>query len=266
MKTPILAVAVAGIAAYGVYSWMGISKHQAVVDQKNELEQKNVRLESGIARLHKDYKAEQDKRDAVDAELAQTNAELEAKGSEQGKVAGQLEDLETQITSKEKEIADIQAMIAEVKGKLPADLDIDALPSFIQKLNNERKELNREYEEVLIAMEEAQASLDESKAGLADLIKRDAERVESLTQNSISSLITAVNNDWGFVIIKPHSKAKITTDSNLMVVRGSRPLARLNINAVETNRVIADIDYDSLVEGARLRAGDRVILAKPNMR
>jgi hypothetical protein len=51
-----------------------------------------------------------------------------------------------------------------------------------------------------------------------------------------------------------------------MVVRGTRPLARLNISAVEANRVIADIDYDSLVAGARLRAGDRVILAKANMR
>jgi len=113
-----------------------------------------------------------------------------------------------------------------------------------------------------MALEEMQKVLDTSNADLVGLNKRESDRVKSLRQNGLSSIITAVNSSWGFVIIKPHPNAIIDTDSNLIIVRGTQHIGRLNINAVEANRVIADIDLDSLVSGARVRAGDRVILAK----
>ena len=33
--------------------------------------------------------------------------------------------------------------------------------------------------------------------------------------------------------------------------------------SIEPNQTLADIDFDSLAEGVRLQAGDRVILAEP---
>jgi predicted nucleic acid-binding Zn-ribbon protein len=265
MKTPLYAVAVAGIAAYGVYAWMGISKHQDLVDQTGAMDKENIRLENQIDRLLRDYKKEQNQQAAAEAKLGEVKAQIDAKSAEQSNLQSEVDKLDAQIAEANEKAAEVETLVAEVKGQL-GDVDIEALPGFVKGLNDERKELNREYEEILIAAEEAEAKRDAAQAQVQEIIKQEADRVESLAQNSLSSLVTAVNNDWGFVVIKPHPRAKISSDSKLMVVRGTRPLARLNISAVEANRVIADIDYDSLVAGARLRAGDRVILAKANMR
>ena len=42
-------------------------------------------------------------------------------------------------------------------------------------------------------------------------------------------------------------------------------IGRLNINAIEgdAGRVLANIDFSSIVSGMRIRPGDRVILSEP---
>ncbi|MFC5051300.1 hypothetical protein ACFPK9_11845 [Rubritalea spongiae] len=265
MKTPLYAVAVAGIAAYGIYAWTGISTQQELVDKTNSLDKDNIRLENQIDRLLGNYKDEQSKKASAEGAVAATQAQLDARSAEQRNVAKELATLESSIAAKQKEIAEMEKVIAGAKDKL-GDVDVSSLPAYIQELNDSRKTLNREYEELLIAAEEAQAKRDTAQNKIQEIVDKEAVRGASLAQNSISSLVTAVNSDWGFVVISPHPQAKIESDSRLMVVRGARPLARLNISAVEANRVIADIDYDSLADGARIRAGDRVILAKPNVR
>ncbi|MGJ8671943.1 hypothetical protein [Rubritalea sp.] len=265
MKTPLYAVAVVGIAAYGIYAWTGIAKHQDVVDQTNGMDKDNIRLENQIDRLIANYKDEQSKKVAANGSLEATKAQIDARSAEQKNVAKELSTLDSSLASKLEQIAEMDNVIAEAKAKL-GDVDVNNLPTFIQGLNDSKKTLNREYEELLIAAEEAQAKRDMAQTKIQEIIKKESERDASLAQNSMSSLITAVNPDWGFVVIKPHPQVEISSNSQLMVVRGTRPLARLNISAIEANRVIADIDLGSLVEGARLRAGDRVILARPNMR
>jgi len=97
---------------------------------------------------------------------------------------------------------------------------------------------------------------------VAALNSAQETRRKNLTANGVSSLITSVDNDWGFVIVKPHTDALIKQDSQLIVVRGDKHVGRLSINAIEEGRVLANINYGSLVSGMRIRPGDRVILGK----
>ena len=73
-----------------------------------------------------------------------------------------------------------------------------------------------------------------------------------------------MDNEWGFVVLKPHADSMIRRESKLLVIRGNRHIGRLTINAieVEAGRVLADIDYSSLAPGMRIRPGDRVIMSK----
>jgi hypothetical protein len=49
----------------------------------------------------------------------------------------------------------------------------------------------------------------------------------------------------------------------LIVKRGADFIGKVNINAIEGKRIIADIDYRSMKPGMVVQAGDSVILAKP---
>jgi len=100
---------------------------------------------------------------------------------------------------------------------------------------------------------------------IEDFKKAQIKRRKNLNANKISSLITAVDNEWGFVVVKPHEGAVIRPESKLVVIRGNKHIGRLNINAIENEagRVLANIDYSSLVRGMRIRPGDRVILSEP---
>ncbi len=109
-------------------------------------------------------------------------------------------------------------------------------------------------------------SVKRNNAVLADFKEAQLKRRKSLNANKVSSLITAVDNEWGFVVVKPHSDAMIKQESKLLVIRGNKHIGRLTINAieVEAGRVLANIDYSSMAPGMRIRPGDRVILSKAN--
>ncbi|MFC4993043.1 hypothetical protein [Rubritalea tangerina] len=267
MKTPLFAVACAGIGAAGIFSYTKISTHQAELDETNDRKQQIIVVENSYASMQKEYDEEKENLKKAEDALNETKAEIELKESQKLTLKRTLKDLDNKIATQEEKIEEVEQLIAKVKEAFKGqDVALDQVPQFVEQLNEERKDLEKKSEELAIAIEEVQKKLDTNNADLADLNKRESERIASLRQNSISSLITAVNNNWGFVIIKPHPQALINEDSQLIIVRGAQHIGRLNINAVEANRVIADIDYDSLVAGARVRSGDRVILAKANSR
>jgi uncharacterized protein (DUF3084 family) len=267
MKTPLYALACAGIGAAGIFSYMEIAKHQAELDSTDEKKRKIENVEIAHLAKQKDYDTEKDLKKIAEDELNETKAEIELKESQKLSLKRTLKDLDNKVASQQEKIEEVENLIKKVKNAFQGqDVELADIPAFVEKLNEERKNLYKKSEEITIAVEEVQTKLDANNADLSDLNKRELERVKSLRQNGLSSLITAVNSNWGFVVIKPHPNAIINTDSNLIIVRGAQHIGRVNINAVEANRVIADIDFDSLVSGARVRAGDRVILAKANSR
>ena len=267
MKTLLIAVACAGIGAAGIFSYMEIATHQAELDSTLEKKAKIVNVENAYVRMQKEYDSEKELKKKAEDSLNEMKAEIELKESQKLALKRQLKDLDNKIASQLEEIEEVDALISKVKGAFQGqEVALDQVPEFVEKLNDERKELEKKSEELAIAEEETQAELDSNNVVLVGLNKREAERVESLRQNGLSSIITAVNSSWGFVIIKPHPNAIINSDSNMIIVRGAQHIGRIHINSVENNRVVADIDFDSLVSGARVRAGDRVILAKANSR
>ena len=253
------------IGAAGIFSYMKIATHQAELDSTLEKKAKIVNVENAYVRMQKEYDSEKDLKKEAEDSLNELKAEVELKESQKLALKRQLKDLDNKVADQQDKIEEVDALISKVKGAFQGqEVALDQVPAFVEKLEGERKDLEQKSEELAIAVEEIQTELDTSNAVLIGLNKRESERIKSLRQNSLSSLITAVNSSWGFVIIKPHPNAIINTDSNMIIVRGAQHIGRININSVENNRVVADIDFDSLVSGARVRAGDRVILAKAN--
>jgi hypothetical protein len=89
------------------------------------------------------------------------------------------------------------------------------------------------------------------------------ERSSRISRNSMEAVITAVNQDWGFLVIGAGSNSGFTPQTDLLVRRDGRKIGRVRPSSIEPTQTIAEIDLESLAPGVRLQPGDRVILAKP---
>jgi hypothetical protein len=89
------------------------------------------------------------------------------------------------------------------------------------------------------------------------------ERSSRIGRNSMVAVVTAVNQDWGFLVIGAGSNSGFTPQTGLLVERDGRKIGRVRPSAIEPTQTIAEIDFESLASGVRLQPGDRVILAQP---
>ena len=98
------------------------------------------------------------------------------------------------------------------------------------------------------------------KDQLSGIVEAIEVRKKSFDRNSLSAVIVAVNNDWGFVVIEGGQNKGLTTESKLLVVRGNQPIGRLKIVSVDTNKTLANVEPKSVNPGMSVMPGDRVIL------
>ena len=92
---------------------------------------------------------------------------------------------------------------------------------------------------------------------------RDASRDARIRRNAMESVVTAVNDDWGFVIIGAGSNTGFTPQTKLIIKREGRMIGEVKPSSIEPSQTIAEIDQDSIAPGVRIQPGDRVILSEP---
>lgn len=267
MKTPLYVLALVCTCAAGYFSYSNVTKQQNQLDLTKKSKKANDNLESSIKETTGDYKGA---KELVSGETTKKNtktASIEGKDSKIKGLNGSIAERKRKLSTQQDELEEGERVITKIEALFKGEnVPIDQVEKFVTDLEDERKQLQTQYDEIDKIAETLGTGVAKNEARLTDFDKRQEDRTRRLKANSVSSLITAVNDNWGFVIIKPHPDATITETSKLIVVRGSNHVGRLKINAIEPNRVIADIDYDSLAPGFRIRSGDRVILAVENTR
>lgn len=260
----ILAIVSIGGAAY--FSMQNIEKHedQLAKTKKKHIDFKNKQID--VAKKEQQFRDE----DALRQTESDTKNSLIAdKGIKDTDLKQNIklsasfdEDLAELVAKKDQ----INQTLAEIKKELEGEaVELDGVEEFVTGLEDKKKDLNKTnvalQEEIVVFTE----SVNRNQATLADFKQAQLKRRKNLNSNGVSSLITAVDNEWGFVVVKPHADSLIKQDSKLLVIRGNRHIGRLTINAIEkeAGRVLANIDYSSIAPGMRIIPGDRVILSKP---
>lgn len=139
----------------------------------------------------------------------------------------------------------------------------DNFQAKFNEVESEITEKQARLDEIDTLIEGAEASLASKKAEVTRLIGRMETRNRRIARNAMEARITAVDNDWGFLVIGAGSNSGFTPSTSLLVKRDGRLIGRVNPSAVEPTQTIAEIDSDTLAPGVRIQPGDRVILAKP---
>ena len=150
-----------------------------------------------------------------------------------------------------------------LRSKVGAEVTLDNLPQKIEEIENDKKAKTQKLEELVTLVDGATKDVAKNNSNIADLSSRKSKRDKKIGDNAKEAVITAVDGEWGFVVIGAGSNVGFTPQTKLLVKRNGVLIGRISPTSIEPTQTIAEIDRDSLAAGASLQVGDRVILAVP---
>jgi len=262
---PLLAILVCGGAAF--FTWSESEKFESV--QKSRLEDiatnKAVTAKADAA----DTKILEEKAILATAKdnLALVTQSVSALTSDSATLNKDVAKLDDELAAQEVEFVQLNKTLEEVNKIIASlggdDVDIDTLPDKIVEIEEDIKAKRTKVEELETLIEGAKTSLATKEKAVDSLVKRKTARSERISRNAMTARVTAVNQDWGFLVIGAGSNSGFTPQTTLLVTRDGRLIGKVKPSAIEPTQTIAKIDLKSLAPGVRLQPGDQVILAKP---
>ena len=266
MKPILYIVAIVAIGSGAFFSYNQSQKFKALEKDRIETiaskDQTNADADVADKNIKDEKKKLADSQEKQES-LTQSVSSLKSAGSALSKdLAKQNEDLKGQ----EEEFAELKKALAEVNNilaSLGGGVTLDTLPEKIQQIEDDKKAKQTKFEELEVLITGADKSLLSNHAELDRLAKRIIDRSSRIGRNSTEAVVTAVNQDWGFLVIGAGSNSSFTPQTPLLVERDGKMIGRVRPSSVEATQTIAEIDLESLASGVRLQPGDRVILAQP---
>lgn len=263
----ILAILTISGAAYFSYdhSIKFKNQQQKRLDAIAENKDKTAKAEG----TEKELKDEQGVLKTVQNTREETKLSITALKSKEADSRRQIAELDATLSEQKEEFKALDKTLAEIKlilTDLGDGITAENIAEYYNKISDEKKGLERNLEEKEALVAAAEKRLADNKAEENRLIEKKMERNVRISHNAVESVITGVNQDWGFVVIGAGSKTGFTPQTSLLVKRDGRLIGRVRPTAIEPTQTIADIDMESLAAGVRLQPGDRVILAKPESR
>ena len=223
--------------------------HEKIKTEVAELES----VIANVVNVQSDRKRAEGERDEQRELLASAKRKLASRKSE-------AEALDAQLKKYQDEFASYKSQL----DKLPAGVSLETLAEDI----NRQKQTLVEKQADLAALEKEIEVMNQNHKRVKEIeqdkIAYQEKRTRSFDVNSLEATITAVNRDWGFVIVDAGSEAGITSSTALLVSRNNLPVGKLRIISLEPQSLIADIDFDNDYNQTTIIPGDSVVLAKPN--
>ena len=267
MKALLYILAVAGIGAAAYFS--NVNK-QTLADQyetHQEVVANNRRVSANADKVSQELQEEETKLTSANETLAEVDANISKLKSDQAgmkreiaTVEGKLEEQKATLAEAEKARVEIQAALAAID--LEGDVSMSSIQENIKSLTDRRKELDAEVQELTSTIESAQKGIAQNRDEIARLARRKTERDARMRRNAMSSVVTGVDQNYGFVIIGAGTNSGFTPQTRLLVVRDGRRIAEVTPSSVEASQTVAEIDFETLAPGVVIQPGDRVILAK----
>jgi len=261
---PILAILVCMGAAY--FTWTQSEAFAVVQDDRFVAIETNVQVTASADKADADIVKEKALLEESKDALALVTQSVSALESDAITLKRDLAKLDDELAGQDAEFAELQKALEEVQkifADLGEDIDIDNLPEKIAEIEEDIKVKRTKVEELETLIEGAKVKLEAKQADVQRLVERKDSRNQRIGRNAIEARVTAVNQDWGFLVIGAGSNSGFTPQTTLLVKRDGRLIGRVNPSAIEPTQTIAEIDMKSLSPGVRIQPGDNVMLAKP---
>ncbi len=263
---PILAILVCAAAAY--FSLTQSEKFRATQKDRIQSIKTNVSVEASIVQAEDKIKKEEYLLRKAQDNLAIVTASVQSLESDTTRLKNELVKVDADLADQDVEKEQLNDTLKEVQQIFTAmnfggDVTIDNLAEKIGEIEEDIKVKNAKMEELVALIDGANKSLAGKQEDVARLVARKSARDTRISRNAMEARVTAVNGDWGFLVIGAGENSGFTPQTTLLVQRDGRLIGKVNPSAIEPTQTIAEIDFKSISPGVRIQPGDSVILAKP---
>ncbi len=261
MKSLFYILAVLAIGAAGFFGWTARENYNQQIADREALILANQNLSENIATEEKNEEQAIAARTLALDEKAETEASLESAVSNEKELRRTLDEYVNDLEEVVAEEAQVDAGIDAIKQLFPGT-DLDGVPAKFKEIEAKEKKLIADVEDLELFKTKLEGEVSKNGVDIVRVEGKVNESLDNVRRNTFQASVTAVDNQWNFVIIGAGAKAGLTADTKLLVVRGGRLVGKLSIHELEANRAVADIDPGSVKLGSSLRRGDQVILEK----
>ncbi|MFD2257653.1 hypothetical protein ACFSSA_13300 [Luteolibacter algae] len=262
---PIIAILVCGAAAY--FSLSTSEKFEKVQAERLESLNTNKAVTANAEAAETNIEKEKELLETAKNNLEVATQSVLALESTGNSLKNEASKLDNELKIQNDEFAELANALEQVQAgfaELGEDIDMDNLGDKIAEIGEEVEAKRAKSEELDTLIESAKKSLASKQKDAERLASRKVERTKRIARNSMEARVTAVNQDWGFLVIGAGSNSGFTPQTSLLIKRDGRLLGRVKPSAIEPTQTIAEIDLETLSPGVRIQPGDRVILAKPS--
>jgi len=259
-----LSLLVTGAAVF--FSVQNKGKFQVQHDEKIETLDKNKILDGKKAKQQTALEAEQLALETANREREAKNQAITTLRSKAKQTARDITELDSDLAEQKAKFAELEKIKAEVAAIMKDvgdDVNMDNLAQKVQEVEADRLAKEKALEELKNGVAVLEKDVAKNQEEISRLADRDVSRDKRIRGNAMESVVTAVNDDWGFVIIGAGSNTGFTPQTKLLIKREGRLIGEVKPSSVEPSQTIAEIDADTIAPGARIQPGDRVILADP---
>jgi len=262
--SPILAILVCGAAIY--FSLAESEKFGAEQEARLLAINTNATVSKSLAEATLAISKEEELLEASRTQLATSTASVSFLESTVASQKSEVIELNNQLGVLNEESAEVVKALEKINLLLAnegGNVTLDNFKKKFDEIEDEIKATQTKLDETETLLEGAKVSLSTKQAEVERLVERKTARNQRISRNAMEARITAVNHDWGFLVIGAGSNSGFTPQTTLLVKRDGRLIGKVNPSAIEPTQTIAEIDLKTLAPGVRIQPGDSVILAKP---
>lgn len=261
MKSLFYFLSIVAIGASGFFGWSAKKNYEQQVIDRDELIVANKNLSNNITTQEETKVGNKAAKELALDEESEAQAGLQAAQAKAREFGNTLDDIEAKLEVAMAEKKKIDDSIMAIRDKFPG-IELEEVPDKVKELEATVKRLDAEREDSEVIKAGLEGDVAKNLAEISRLQEKISDSVRRVSGNVFQAPVTAVDNNYNFVIIGAGEKSGLTGDSKLLVLRGGRLIARLFISKLEANSAIGDIEPGSLRAGVMVRPGDQVILAK----
>ena len=193
---------------------------------------------------------------AQEVRLAESKANTDTHNVNIKRLDNEIAGLNSEKAPVDKKIATAENAVKEISERFPGTT-LQNVAEKIKQLESDLETAKQDLATRKTELEVVNKKVAANEVRIEKAEKVQTDRLSSIGRNATEGLITAVNKDWGFVLVNIGKDQGVQGDSQLIVQRDGIRIGNLNVVSIQPGLTVADINQKGL--SGSVEPGDKVI-------
>ena len=193
---------------------------------------------------------------AQEVRLAESKANTDSHNVNIKRLDNEIAGLNSEKAPVDKKIATAENAVKEISERFPGTT-LQNVAVKIKQLESDLETAKQDLATRKTELEVVNKKVAVNEVRIEKAEKVQTDRLSSIGRNATEGLITAVNTDWGFVLVNIGKDQGVQGDSQLIVQRDGIRIGNLNVVSIQPGLTVADINQKGL--SGSVEPGDKVI-------